>query len=137
MRTIPTFFLQLIQVSSLFFFQINYLSSASFSISLIVLAVNSSDDLFYRFMCIVWSIGFKKKKVKKKWASQKKVSWVSSKIDSSAESVKRQKTSLMAKSIQKRLTIHLETVRKGQPKGASEFQAYHSIRKNQEHHPSQ
>ena len=33
-----------------FFFQINYLSSASFSMSLIVLAVNSSDDLFYCFM---------------------------------------------------------------------------------------
>ena len=68
---------------------------------------------------------------------KKKSAGFQSKIDSSAESVKRQKTSLMAKSIQKRPTIHLETVRKGQPKGASEFQAYHSIRENLEHYPSQ
>ena len=58
--------------------------------SLIVLAVNSSDDLFYCFMCIVWSIGFKKKNEEKiSKPKRKKSAGFQSKINSSAESVKR------------------------------------------------
>ena len=61
------YFFKVIQISSLFFFfRTDYLSSVSFSISLLVLTVYSSDGLFYCFICIVWFIGFRRKKKREK-----------------------------------------------------------------------
>ncbi|KAI8326663.1 hypothetical protein EDC96DRAFT_570091 [Choanephora cucurbitarum] len=50
---------------------IDCLSSVPLSISLIVLTVCSFDDLFYCFMCIVWSIGLKRKKIEVDQAKKK------------------------------------------------------------------
>ncbi|KAI8326673.1 hypothetical protein EDC96DRAFT_550189 [Choanephora cucurbitarum] len=77
---------------------IDCLSSVSFSISLVVSTVCSSDELFYCFMCIVWC------------------RWICQAVNDSSKGC-----ILTIGRI-----IHLEVAFKGQLKGVSESPMYHS-----------